>query len=166
MIIKISNLPVGVHAFNFEETAEQLQLGEPFVDNLILDCKVDKSQHQIVVACNLTISAQLICDRCNNEFIKALHSDFTLLYMYDRDNIDQNDVNVKFISPTQDKINLTEDVLDYAKLSVPMKKLCNENCKGLCMKCGANLNQVECNCADDDVVPGWEPLQKLKDKLN
>ncbi len=66
MIIKITNLPVGIHAFSFEKTVKELQLGEPFINKLILDCSLDKSSHQIVVNCNLTISAKLFCDRCNN----------------------------------------------------------------------------------------------------
>jgi uncharacterized protein len=165
MIIKITNLPVGIHALHFVKTVDELQLEVPFVDNLVLDCKLDKSQHQIVVGCNLTISTQLICDRCNSKFEKKLSADFTLLYLFEQSDIDKNDVNLKYLSPNEDKIDLTEDVIDYANLAIPMKKLCKEECKGLCVKCGKNLNQNKCNCNDDITDPVWEPLLKLKDKL-
>jgi len=165
MIVKITNLPVGIHALRFEKTVEELQLDEPFVDNLILDCKLDKSQHQIVVSCKLMVFTQLICDRCNVEFVKEYLSNFTLLYLFGKD-IDNKDVNVKYLSPSDDKIDLTEDVLDYIKLAIPMKKICKEDCKGLCVKCGTILNQNKCDCHDDDTDPIWDPLLKLKDKLN
>lgn len=166
MLIKFTNLHVGIHELKFEKDVNELQLGDQFVDNLILDCKLDKSQHQIVVNCNLTIFAQLNCDRCNSDFTKDLNSEFTLTYLFEKEDVDNTDLNVKYLSLTDDKIDLTEDVIDYAKLSLPMKKLCLEDCKGLCVKCGTNLNQNNCGCNEDIENPVWEPLLKLKDKLN
>jgi uncharacterized protein len=166
MIIKITNLPVGIHAFSFEKAANELQLGEPFINNLNLDCSLDKSSHQIVVNCNLTISAKLFCDRCNIEFIKDFNSKFILLYLPKKEDYDGVDENVKFLSPTDDKIDLTEDVIDFANLCLPMKKLCDEDCAGLCTNCGINLNENKCNCAEELKNPVWESLLKLKDKLN
>lgn len=166
MIIKITNFGVGIHEFRFEKSAKEFQLKEPFVDNLVLDCKLDKSQHQIVINCNLTISTNLSCDRCGNDFDKDLNSDFTLLYLYEKNELDEDEANVHYLSANDDKINLTQDVLDYAKISVPMKKLCSEDCKGLCSSCGTDLNQNKCNCKDEDINPVWGELLKLKDNLN
>ena len=166
MIIKITNLSIGIHAFRFEKSVDELQLNEQFVDNLILDCKVDKSQHQIVINCNLTISAHLYCDRCSIDYNKDLISEFILLYLYDNNDFDEEKNNVHILSPNDDKINLTEDVLDYANLSIPMKKLCSKDCKGLCTRCGINLNENKCSCKENEVDPVWRPLLNLKDKLN
>lgn len=166
MIIKITNFPVGIHAFRFEKSVDELQLSEPFIDNLILDCSLDKSQHQIVINCNLTISVHLNCDRCNVEYDKISNSKFVLLYLYEKDDLNEEKINVKYLSPNDDKIDLTNDILDYARLSIPLKKLCDENCKGLCFKCGTNLNENKCSCSDKNDNPIWEPLLKLKDKLN
>ena len=166
MIIKITNLPVGIHAFSFVKTVKELQLDEPFINNMKLDCTLDKSQHQIVVNCNLTISAKLFCDRCNNEFTNDFNSEFTLLYLHKREDSGDTNESVKYLSPTDDKIDLTEDVIDFANLSLPMKKLCSEDCAGLCTKCGSNLNENKCNCKEEINNPIWEPLLKLKDKLN
>jgi uncharacterized protein len=47
-----------------------------------------------------------------------------------------------------------------------MKKLCSEDCKGLCPSCGKNLNDGPCNCAEEIIDPRWELLQKLKTKNN
>ena len=165
MIIKITNYPVGIHAISFEKSVKEFQLGDPFVDNLILDCKLDKSHHQIVIECNLTIYAQLNCDSCNEKYRKELNSKFTILYLFDKSKIVDDDINVKYLSVNADKIDLTEEVFDYAYLSLPMKKLCSENCKGLCIKCGTNLNENNCNCSQDIIDPVWEPILKLKDKL-
>jgi uncharacterized protein len=73
-------------------------------------------------------------------------------------------IDIIYLHPETDKIDLSEDVRDYALLALPMKKLCSENCKGLCPKCGKNLNDGPCECRDEKIDPRWEPLQKLKTK--
>lgn len=165
MIIKVTNLPDGIHALRFEKSVNEFQLGEMFVDNLILNCTLDKSQHQIVIKCNLTIFADLICDRCNVEFRKKLNNKFTLLYVFNKNDFSDEQENLKYLSPNTDKIDLTNDVIDFAKLSLPMKKLCSEDCRGLCISCGTNLNYDKCSCADKEINPIWAPLLNLKDKL-
>lgn len=165
MIIKITNLPIGVHAFKFENSVKELQIGEPFIGNLILDCKIDKSQHQIVANCNLTISEELICDRCLEKYETQLEKEFSLIFLYNKNDVDNSDANVKYLSPTAETLNLTDDVIDYAFLTIPMKHLCSEDCLGLCPRCGNNLNHDKCSCKDDEIDPKWESLLKLKDKL-
>jgi uncharacterized protein len=165
MIIKITNYPVGVHELFFEKKTYELQLGEPFIDNVKLICMMDKSTHQIILNCNLTIIAELVCDRCNEKFKTELNSKFSLVYLFDKKEAAE-DLNVFYISPNDDKIDITNDVIDYANLSIPMKKLCSETCKGLSTNCGTNLNIGNCNCEQNELDPTWEPLLKLKNKLN
>ena len=47
-----------------------------------------------------------------------------------------------------------------------MKNLCKEDCKGLCQKCGTDLNKEKCSCKAEEIDPRWKPLVNLKDKLN
>jgi uncharacterized protein len=83
--------------------------------------------------------------------------------------LSENDkMDVVYLHPETDTINLTDDIRDYALLAIPMKSLCSENCKGLCPNCGANLNDGPCKCKEEKIDPRWEPLLKLKlkNKLN
>jgi uncharacterized protein len=50
-------------------------------------------------------------------------------------------------------------------LAVPLKVICNENCKGLCPHCGANQNAERCSCAEPVEDPRWTPLKDLRSKL-
>ena len=92
--------------------------------------------------------------------------DFISPVLFDKKEVDESETNVKYLSPADDKIDLTEDVIDYSKLAIPMKKLCKDDCKGLCIKCGTNLNQEKCSCNNEEMDSVWEPLLNLKDKLN
>ena len=52
---------------------------------------------------------------------------------------------------------------DNIILNLPMKQICTQECKGLCQKCGANLNEKPCNCREDSVNPQMESLKSFFD---
>lgn len=54
---------------------------------------------------------------------------------------------------------------DNIILNLPMKHLCSEQCKGLCAKCGANLNIKLCDCVEDTIDPRMEGLSKYFKEL-
>ncbi len=54
---------------------------------------------------------------------------------------------------------LLEDVVrEQVLLSLPTRTLCKPDCKGLCPRCGQNLNQAKCNCEETAVDPRWNAL--------
>ncbi|MFW5999198.1 MAG: YceD family protein [Halanaerobiaceae bacterium] len=58
------------------------------------------------------------------------------------------------------KVRVTELLQKNIFLSIPIKHLCREECKGLCPECGQNLNEGECDCEPGSVDPR---LASLKD---
>ncbi len=166
MIIKYTNFSDGIHDFRLTESAKNLELEDRFFGNVLVDCKMDKSPHQIVLSCNLILQANLVCDRCGKEFEKNLTNHFQISYLFGRDSAKNDDFNLKFLSKDQDKMNIRDDVFEYAELALPMKILCSDECKGICPICGKNLNEETCNCKTEIDNGIWEPLKKLKDKLN
>ena len=163
MIIKYTNFSDGVHQFKLSETAEKLGLENLFFGNINVDCKMDKSPHQIVLSCETSAKSNLVCDRCNQEYEAELKSSFVLSFLFTRSE-NTEDFNVRYLTPEQDKIDLSKDVFEYAELSIPMKNLCREECKGLCPKCGTNLNLKQCNCKIEIENDIWAPLKKLQDQ--
>jgi len=59
------------------------------------------------------------------------------------------------------KLDISRALNDNIILNLPMKHLCSEQCRGLCSKCGANLNEVQCGCSDDSIDPRMEGLSKF-----
>jgi uncharacterized protein len=49
-------------------------------------------------------------------------------------------------------------------LSLPIKRLCDEQCKGLCQVCGADLNEGECGCVVEEIDPRLATLRDLLDR--
>jgi uncharacterized protein len=127
---------------------------------------LSKFDNQIILDSETGITANLICDRCANEFHSDIKSNFRNVYLFKvniKDTEDEKE-DVVFIHPDTDKIDLEKDIRDFAVLAVPMKNLCSEDCKGLCPNCGKNLNEGPCNCDEENTDPRWEPISKLKNK--
>ncbi len=59
--------------------------------------------------------------------------------------------------------NLDADrmVCNELSLSLPMKVLCKEDCKGICNRCGANLNYETCGCDTRSLDPRMAVIQDI-----
>jgi len=168
--IKVSNLSNGFYEYDFEGKISEIEVSDPFMGNYKTKVGLSKFDSQIILDAKTDIAADLICDRCTKEFHSIITSNYRMIYLFTQkvEHFENDKMDVVYLHPETDKIDLTEDVRDYVLLAVPMKKLCSENCKGLCPKCGLNLNDGPCQCKEEKIDPRWEPLLKLKlkNKLN
>ena len=62
-------------------------------------------------------------------------------------------------------LSLDELLTECLELSLPFRFLCSEDCKGLCPKCGKNLNDGPCDCEEKEVDPRLEPLSRLLEEM-
>ena len=60
-------------------------------------------------------------------------------------------------------LDLAPLVRELSLLAIPMQVICQEECKGICVQCGQNLNEGQCDCEFDDVDPRLAKLQTLLD---
>ena len=94
----------------------------------------------------MELDAIIPCSRCLEDVRTSIHLDiFRKLDMKlsEDDRIKALDENSYIADYTLDVDGLVYDEL----LTVwPMKVLCREDCKGICMKCGKNLNEGDCGC--------------------
>ncbi len=60
-----------------------------------------------------------------------------------------------------DEMDLTDVIQRSILENLPMKVVCKEECKGLCPKCGKNLNEGDCDCNDTEFDPRLESLRTL-----
>ena len=63
--------------------------------------------------------------------------------------------------------SLDVDQLIFGEILVswPMKVLCREDCKGICKRCGANLNLAECQCQKTELDPRMAAIQDIFNKF-
>ena len=95
------------------------------------------------------------CDRCLTPVSRQIELPFCQTFY--KDIADEDDGYVY----SDSKMDATKAVCDEIALSVPSGLLCKEDCKGLCPKCGANLNEEQCDC-DTSRDNAFAALKNLK----
>lgn len=90
---------------------------------------------------SVRFSLSLVCDRCTEEFDREYAFDFSHIVVQN-----MNSDNDDYIVADGESIELNEIAFTDLLLQLPSKNLCKDDCKGLCMVCGCNLNESECNC--------------------
>ena len=76
--------------------------------------------------------------------------------------VKDDDLNVSFYK--DDVIDLGDVMREQFYLALPMKPLCREDCHGLCVVCGTNLNRETCSCKRVWEDPRLGPLRDLRAK--
>ena len=82
------------------------------------------------------------CDRCAEETEQTYKYDFSHNLIASLSNEDNDD----FLVVSDMRLNLDELIEEDVNLELPTKFLCNEECKGVCVMCGKNLNKDQCDC--------------------
>jgi uncharacterized protein len=96
-----------------------------------------------IVHLDYTVDFTLLvtCDRCLKELERDYHFEFSHIVVQSL-----NSDNDDYIVADGESIDMSEIAVTDLLLQLPTKYLCKEDCKGLCMVCGCDLNESECDC--------------------
>lgn len=127
--------------------------------------ELSRQGRSFFISGEIKATIRMSCSRCTREFDYPYDASFSSYYERagkgaERDSeLKPADLEVNFIEG--DEIDTADLLLGQIALELPMQPLCSEDCKGLCPKCGADLNLGDCGCARDT---GKESkFAKLKD---
>src|ERR1700733_14111248 len=127
---------------------------------------IEKHSYEVDVAGKIKAAAEKVCDRCLSPVETTLEIPFKTSYIsseYESSEkevqIGGDDLNVAFYE--DDKINLTELVREQIILNLSETALCKHDCLGLCQKCGANKNEINCGCIEREIDPRFKVLENL-----
>lgn len=113
---------------------------------------------------------EILCARCVEPVALPLTGEFDLIFRpEDADAV----AGEHAITPDETEIgyyeksglSLEDVVREQVLLSLPGRTLCKEDCKGLCPRCGQNLNLATCSCDAAPANPQWNALADLASKL-
>lgn len=88
----------------------------------------------------------LSCSRCLEIFSYPIHISVNERFT---NNLSDEDDDSIFVDG--DTIDITEIIANNIISALPIKRLCSENCKGLCQQCGTNLNKKQCSCDNNEI---------------
>ena len=165
MKILRSDLESGMNKRLFEVNPKDLpDKGVSFLDNKII-CKLSSSKFRnyFKLRGSLKVKLKLECDRCLNFFNEKYNLKINFLVSPDIKKNEKYDSEIFFFTEKNNYIDIRDLISDLIVLEKPIKTLCLSNCKGLCTRCGKNLNNVDCSCKFNSKNANvFRALEKLK----
>jgi uncharacterized protein len=100
------------------------------------------------------------CDRCLSPVEFLVEAPFKEIYFSTGTN--QNNVmQDEWIPFKNEIIDIEPEVIKSLIMALPMKVLCEQNCRGLCPSCGQNLNIEKCGCSREIIDPRLAVLREF-----
>jgi uncharacterized protein len=110
-------------------------------------------------------SVGLSCFRCLEDFTYQLSLTLKEHALWLNGEEEQDSETAEDYVVTDGIIDLEPVLRDAVALALPAKRVCDESCKGLCARCGANLNTEPCSCVALPADSRLSPLADLKKRL-
>ena len=102
-----------------------------------------------------------VCDRCASDFDAEVEFPLDVVLVTEFANEDNED---EWVFPLEgDSADLEDIIRTVFVLNLDSKLLCKEDCKGLCCRCGKNLNDGPCTC-QKELDPRFAALKQLLEK--
>jgi uncharacterized protein len=166
-LINVSDLPTEGRDFSFSDPDfwsgrfVEHGLEAVAVKPFVAEANVLPQPEGALVRGTLRGSVRLSCDRCMADFEFPVDTDFELF-----ESLPEGD------EPEQDcRVRMDDGILfldmgallwEEFVLTLPIKPLCAEACKGICPECGQNLNEGSCECSRDGGDPRLAVFRNLK----
>lgn len=142
------NKPIG-YSRDFEIDYDAIRI-EPDLDvvNLHSNYRLSRTQEGLLFHGKVSGTLDSQCVRCLESAPVTVEAEIDELYFFP-DHI--KDASEQAI-PEDNYIELGEVFRDYLLLEMPIHHLCKPDCKGICLECGQNLNQGECEHTQDRII--------------
>ena len=142
-----------VQPFSVVSDAQVIGESELWVQgNIVVTGQIVNGGALFRLTAEVVARASMECSRCLKEFEQPVKFRF------------EEDLGVADIGLEKDWIDIAEPIRAALIFNEPMKPLCDEACRGICLRCGADLNQADCGCDRTVLDPRLAALGKLLEK--
>jgi uncharacterized protein len=158
-------------SINFDYTVEDAKkdgyvslLRAKNADSVKIGIEGEVSQKNGLPAVDYKIEAAFLsyCARCGGDTWQIIEFDGEG-YIADKSE-DKDDGENFYITETDGILDLDDFIVEFLGVHVPYRYLCSEDCRGLCQKCGKDLNEGECCCPKTEKNPAFEVLDNFFEK--
>jgi len=131
--------------------------------------KIDKIGTGVSIKGHESADVEQQCSRCLNIFITNIKTQIDVIYhpvvdigKEEHYELKGDELNTEFYKG--DVLDTNDLLIEQMLLNVPMKPLCSTDCKGICPKCGTDLNIKQCNCVISEIDSRLAVLKQLLGK--
>ena len=136
-------------------------VSHPVTEPVIAEGVVRNTAGVLVMTGSIRTTIHGTCDRCAAEFDRCIDFPIDVVLVTEFANEENED---EWVFPLEgDSADLDDIVRTVFVLNLDSKLLCKEDCKGLCCRCGTNLNDGPCNC-QKELDPRFAALKQLLEK--
>ena len=162
-LAKILDTPGASLPFQASLDLSDLSFGtcKPAAEPVIAEGVIRNTAGVLLMRGSVSTNLHCVCDRCTAAFQRAVTYPIDVVLVSELSQEEDEDPWVFELNG--DSADLDEIVTTVFVLSMEPKFLCSEDCKGLCCRCGANLNLGPCSCRKEP-DPRFAALKQLLDK--
>jgi uncharacterized protein len=135
-----------------------VKLAEP----LEVDLTARSVGEGVLVRGRLRTVVRLACRRCVATVDREVDETVDLLFEPLAEGEDDADGEVYPLPPRGDTLDLDDAVREQLLLRAPLFALCREECRGLCARCGTDLNESDCDCVPEPAESPWDALKNVR----
>ena len=160
---KIIDMPGASVDFSVSLDLSDLEFGScaPLKAPVTCEGTVRNTAGVLVMKGSITTCIHGICDRCASDFDRQMEIPIDVVLVTELANEENED---EWVFPLEaNAADLADIVRTVFVLNMDSKLLCKDDCKGLCCKCGKNLNNGPCGC-QKELDPRFAALKQLLDK--
>jgi uncharacterized protein len=155
--------------FDIQIDAQEIDLdteGVKLTGDVALKGTVTRHIVETVVDGIIDAGIEIDCTRCLKPVETKLEIPFSVSYTSPEHYTNEKETELQhgdldLAVSEDDRIDLKEVAREQILLNLPEQVLCGEDCKGLCEKCGADRNLINCNCEEKEIDPRWSALKDL-----
>lgn len=173
MRIEVENLTAAAQPFAHTYAPEDFELedeGARLTEDATVEGSASRKGVEVRLRGRITTEVELLCDRCLVPARTPLAVEFDASFIpreveaVKEENVELLVEDLGLAAYEGDAVDLDELVREQILLALPLRRLCREECKGLCPECGKDLNAGQCSCEQGEVDPRWAALAGLKNK--
>ena len=160
---KIIDCPGASVPFSVSIDLSDLLYGEtyPVSEPVLAEGVVRNTAGVLVMTGSLHTTIHGVCDRCASDFDRFVEFPLDVVLVTELSNEENED---EWVFPLEgDSADLEDIVRTVFVLNLESKLLCKDDCKGLCCRCGTNLNNGPCTC-EKELDPRFAALRQLLNK--
>jgi uncharacterized protein len=169
-------------SIEFEEKPEDFPILEDitktgesyFPATLKFQVRAIRIKEMVEVEGRFDTKARLTCSRCLKQFETPLGANFVITYTREQpdvtttsggEGIELSAEEAGLIMYSGREIDLREALQEQVVMSIPTQPICAEACRGLCSRCGADLNAGDCDCREDAFTIKFAALTRFSSIL-
>ncbi|MCX7982528.1 MAG: DUF177 domain-containing protein [Syntrophales bacterium] len=145
----------------FAEFGEEVTCPRP----VKVEAEIRKMGVTVVIKGSVATQLVMPCARCLDRATLDIEADFRYVMVPEptRYKVDTEltSEDIEYGYYTNDAIDLLPLIYEQVCLQLPMVVLCHEDCRGICPRCGTNLNHKICTCPAEEIDVRWSALKKI-----